>query len=51
MGLSIAGILSEIFIIHLEHEYILNTNKQKYAYIAYWYWYVDDILFVHKGNK
>jgi len=35
---------------HLDHEYIHSNNKNKYEYIIYWYGYVDDILFLYKGN-
>jgi hypothetical protein len=52
IGWLISGTLAEIFISHLEREYILSTNKNKYASIViYWYVYVDIILFLYKGNK
>ena len=51
MGSPVSGILAEIFISHLEQEYILSTNKNKYIHIRYRYPYVDDILFLYKGKK
>ena len=51
-GFLISGILAEILISHLELEYILNTSKNKYVHnVIYRYRYVDDILFLYKGNK
>jgi hypothetical protein len=49
MGNPIAGSLAEIFIHHIEQNYILHNNQYSDK-IIYWHRYVDDIITLYKGN-
>ncbi|KAI5724687.1 hypothetical protein M8J77_005960 [Diaphorina citri] len=51
MGAPLSSILSEIYLQHIENEYILKPNNPYHKYICYWYRYVDDTICLFKGTS
>jgi len=51
MGNPLSGTLAEVFINHLEQNYIFHESNKLRHNITYWYRYVDDILMLFKGTQ
>lgn len=50
MGSPLSGILSEIYLNHIENEYILSDKNPHSSKILHYSRYVDDTLVIFKGN-
>ena len=50
MGAPLSSILSEMYLQHLEENFILTTKNPFIQHIKYWYRYVDDVICLFVGT-